>query len=543
MGLQTSNIIYSCDDIGSSTSNYYTVLYGTAVQSNSVAAVNAPVIKYESVNISLTQNKPVSLSGGLFVTPEYWVDATLGSGAYTDEFIKLSDGIPIVLSIYDCSGIYSTSPFEFWTGTGGMGVKVDDILTPNMRFERGGDSKAYRDAAAWGGGYWATGENVNVTLTHSGVNILHVTSQTIRSVIWHYNLTGFFNLYLNLKLDLTNARTEYPFTHPDFYMSGCILSFDMLDKNGASALKKSYSGVVIDPPNAVGSISVTSNLNKTISDVTFRMSRDAVRGSVTYTEMHNVIKNVYNFSTGTVQTSTPWNYKNDNVASDTYVVPISSFDRGGYCSMQYEPKLAGIKPGVVGGIAYTNYVTNCTGHKFSIANATLKMSVSGIFTTDVIDTISNQSPYVFIDPVNTSGHIKVTFNANHEDWTTGTPRDSTPASGIYPFLTGVYIIASLSPTILNGLTPYTYTPYDDVTTYPNVDITKATLDRLLVLPDTYTNYIALTPNTYTSLTAQAITVNVLKSGRYKVFIGVADQYNQISFWCITNKNNDYNIPF
>ena len=544
MALITENIIYSCDDVGISSGSYHSIKYGSAVAPNSITMSNTPVINYQTNNIIVQTNNIITLSGGLVVTPEYWVDPTLGSGAYTDELIKLSQGIPIVFSIYNCSGIYSTNPFEFWSGSEVEGVKVDNILTPNMRFTIAGDSKAYRDAAAWGGGYWATGENINITLTHSGINILHATSQTIKSVIWHYNLTGFFNLYLNLRLDLTNARTQYPFTHPDFYMSGCILSFDMLDKNGVSVLKKSYSGIVIDPPNTVGSI-VTST-NKTISDVTFNMSRDAIRGSTTYTELHNVIKNNFNMNSKRLESSTPWNYKNDGISNDSFLISNDSMMRGGYCYMQYEPKLAGIKPGVLGEIAYTNYVTNCKGHKFNIDNVVLKISTSGIFGVDVLNEITNQNPYIFIDPVNATGHIEITFDANHEDWSDGTIRDNLSATGIYPYLSKVYAFAVSSNDIINVESTIfrqkiSYTPYDSATTYPNVDITETLLDQILTAFPNKT--ITTLAGTAVTLTSQSIIVNLLKSGRYKIYLGLKDQFNQISLWCITNKVNNYNIPF
>lgn len=537
MALQTENIIYSHDDVGISTSSWYTLRYGSAVQTNSVSTINNPVAKYESSNLSLSMTSPVPLVGGTTVTPEYCNDPTLGSGAYTEDLIKISQGIPIIFTVYNCSGIYAKT--GAWDNSIG-GIAVDETLTPNMRFKSYGDSKSYIDAAAWSGGYWAMGEDVKVTLTHSGIDILHQDSKTIKSIIWRYSLTGWFNLQLNLKLDLTNALTQYTFNHPNFYMSGCILSFDMLDRNGVSTLKKTYSGVVIDPPNAVGSI--TTSTNKSISDVAFSMSRDAVRGSLTYTELHNVTKNTYNMSSRKMNSSNPWYYKNDNISTDSYSIPNSDMGRGGYCYMKYEPKLGGIKPAVVGGIAYTDYVTNCKGHKFNISNVTLKMSTSGIFGVDVLDEISTQNPYVFLDPTNTSGHIKITFNADHEDWSDGTIRDNLPATGIYPYLTGVCAFADNSDIeniIRNN--EISYTPYDSATTYPNVDITGSTLDQILAAVPYKTN--TLLAGTSVALTSQSITINLLKSGRYKIYLALRDQFNQISLWCITNKANDYKIPF
>lgn len=524
-----TNQMISQDDIGVPTYSTQIINY----ISSATEVKLGDVYNYSPINISL----------GSTCIAEYWRDPTLGSGNYTDNKTDINNnqGIPIIFTISACSGIYSRYDLTTWNFSLN-GIEVDTVSRPDMNFVIGGDYTSYSASlATWQGGYWATGEDMKVTfVSSSGINLLLGSAeQVIKSVIWHYDLTGNFNLYLVLNLDI--SRLNLDFTDPNFILSNSVLNIKMLDKFGVIRAERTYTDVLIDPPNAVGSIT-TSTSNKTISDITFTMTRDSVRGNSTYTEIHNIKKCVYSLALNKIKEGNPVDYKNNGVSTANFNILNSEMGRGDYCYISYEPKLAGIKPAVAGGIAYTDYITNCRGHKFSIANASLKFKVSGVYGSDILDEITSQNPYIFIDTVNTSGNIQVTFDINHEDWSSGSDRDSLADTSIYPCITTVYLIAMLPNNYEKELAPFkkTYTPYDDVLTYPNVDFSNL-YSSILTLDGVYYTTTTL-GGTDISLSAQSMEVGILRSGRYKVFVAVVDQFNQVSFWCITNKANNYNIP-
>jgi len=227
MSLQLENVIYSWDDIGVTSSNFYnSIVYGPS-SNNLVSSYSTPsqIVRVFPVSIPekivyTPSSNIVDLVLGNTGIVEYWSDPTLGSNQIDTE-IKTSQGISLIITIQDCSGIYSTDPFTWNNNING--VEVDINNRPDMRFTPGGDYNIYNvNKLGSQIGYWAEGHDINVTLIHDNVNILHPDSKTIKSCIWHYDTTGFFNLYLRLKLDLSNVRSEYPFSHPDFYLSGCV---------------------------------------------------------------------------------------------------------------------------------------------------------------------------------------------------------------------------------------------------------------------------------------------------------------------------------
>lgn len=494
---------------------------------------------------SIKRNDSVGMTLGTTVNVEYWADPTLGSGIYTNDQTKaLSEGISLIFDIMGCSGIYSRLPITLGSWNYNLnGIEIDTVSRPDMNFKIGGDYATFKDSiATWSGGYCATIDKADVTLTTSGGNnlLLGGTKQTVNTIAWQYDLDGLFNLYVPLRLDLSNAGGEYEFTHPDFYLSGCLLNIKQYDKNGILKVEKSYTGITINPPNINGSITSTGVL-KTVSDVGFQMSRDSVKGSQTYTELNNVVKHIYNMETAKVTSSAPTNYLNNNISSEVIKVSNIEMKRGDYSYITYEPKLQGIKPGVSGGIATTSFVTNCRGHKFSIDNVSLKIRSGAVFGDDVLDEVVNTNPYIYVDEGSTSGVLRVTFDANHEDWTTNTDRDNYADSNVYPFLSKIYLIASLPNNNDRELIPFkrTFIPYDDVQTYPNVDPGIGIINTFLSLNGIYYTLTTL-GGSDTSLTGQTIDVTVLRSGKYKVFLALVDQYDQVSFWCITNKLKNYN---
>jgi hypothetical protein len=526
--METQNLLISQDDQGGTLYSRTTVKY-TSTQT---------IITIGQINSFF----PSDLILGTTCLAEYWADPTLGSGEYNNSADKNHDnqGIVIVFNISDCSGIYSKNPITDWNNS--KYIEIDDSTRPDMKFVTGGDHKIYLDTlSTLQIGYWAYGENLKITLTNSsGVNLLFGASeQVIKSLVWHYNQTGYFNLYIGLKLDLSNAGGAYSFTSPDFVLNDCIMNIKMLDMYGGILVEKTYNNVFIDPPNVVGSITTTTSF-KTISDINYIMTRDAVRGNTTYTEIHDVRKHIYSLLNSSLKDGTPRNYKNDNISSDSFSISISEMGKGDYAYVSYEPKLAGIKSD---GVIITDFITNCTGHKFSISNGTLQFSVSGVFSSDILDEISNQNPYIFIDPINSSGDIKATFDINHDNWTTNTPRDNLSDNNIYPYISSVYIIATLPNKYEKYFESYQnrYISNDDVTTYPNINIGLSTFNSLINSENIFYNSILLGSDT--SLVSQSITLNITKSGKYKIFIAVLDQFNQISVWCLTNKVNNYNIPF
>jgi hypothetical protein len=535
--METKNILYSQDDVGFSTNDNQVILYSSSA--NNLSIINK--------NYS-----PQTLTLGSTATIGYWADPTLGSQNYTDDKSKIisENGIPIVININSCSGIYSKLPIATGWNTDKGGIEINDNYRPDMGFTIGGDYATW-NANKTGSrtGYWAIGEDVIITFTCSSVNLLYGgTEQRIKGLFWHYdNSTGSFNLGITAKLDLSNAPSSYLFTDPNFVLSNCIINVKVLNKYGVIIASKEYTGVSLDPPNATGSISVSPAINKTDAEVYFSITMDSNKNSVTYTELQNVKKCVYSRAENKIKEGSPVNYTSNFLPPSTIMIPSSTMKRGDYCYVSYEPKLAGIKPAISGGIAYSDMVSFCKGHRFSIDDVKIQFMVSGSYESNVIDNINNLNPYIFINPTGTVCYAKITFDANHEDWSKGTSRDKLPDSQIYPYITKVYAAALQTTELEKYLAVFKsiYTPYDSVETYPNVELSGPTMEQLFTLgiAGLYYNSTTLTPNTYTSLSDQSIEITISKSGRYKFYIGIEDQFNQASVWCVTNKANNFNIPF
>jgi len=528
--MATQYTLISTNDSGLLSDNYCMLNYEYST--------TGPVIK------SIVKNESVGITLGSSLLVEYWQDPTLGATFYGNDQTKASsEGISLIFTIIGCSGIYSKIPVTLSAWDFNINsIDIDKVSRPDMDFIIGGNYQIFKDSiTTWSGGYWATISKADITLTNSGgvSLLLGGSTQTINTIVWRYNEAGTFNLYIPLRLDLSNAGGQYSFTHPDFYLSGCLLNIKQYDKHWILKAEKLYTSITIDPPNINGSI--TSSIYKTISDINFTMSRDCIKGSHTYTEINNIIKQRYDMVKRSLISSSPYNYLNNNISSEVIKIPNLEMNRGDYSYITYEPKLQGIKPGIAGGIATTDFVTNCKGHKFSLDNVSLKMKSGVVFGEDILDAIGNENPYIYVDPTSPTGVMRITFDANHEDWTTGTNRDNYNEINIYPYLSKIYLIVSLPNNNEKELISFKslFIPYDGVQTYPNIDFGIGVLNRILSLNGIYSSTITL-GGSNTSLTGQTIDITILRSGKYKVFLALVDQYNQISFWCITNKSKNYN---
>lgn len=546
--MELKNIIVSVNDSGMIEGGYSSFNYIT--QSTQFVGVPVsqrvdPFLASTSI-INSAYVAPIIL--GSHVDVLYWNDPTMGSGYYIDNLSKVSiDGIPLVLEIPNCTGIFSKFPVSLSTWDENIkGIEIDKDLRPDMNFILGGDYNTFKNAiGTWSGGYWATGNDVKITLTDAiGTNLLYGgNTQTLKPLYWRYDSAGSFIINLIPKLDFSRPSGIETFNDPNFTVWNCSLNVQFFDKFGLLHAQKTFN-FNIDPPNINGSISVNGGITKSISDINFTMSRDAAKGSETYTELHNVKKCKYDKVKNIIVEDPPFNYFNSNISSDIITINNTNLNRGDYCYISYEPLLNGIKPGIKGGIAYTNSVVNCKKHRYSIDNVSLNFMTpgvySGVYGSNVIDLISEKNPYIYTNIAN-SGVLRVTFDINHEDWNLGL--NYTDAQ-IYPCISTIYILAIPPSNFESYLTSFKsiYIPYDTAETYPNVELSISQINTLLGLNGVYSSSVSL-GGTDPSLSSYVMQLTINKSNKYRVFIGVLDEYNQVSFWCITNKTNKFNIPF
>ncbi|MCK9428875.1 MAG: hypothetical protein M0R17_02540 [Candidatus Omnitrophica bacterium] len=523
-----TNLIFSQNDSGLFSDSYTYLKY-------SIDIIPA------DLNFNIVKPEVLSLSGST-LNINYFNDPTFG---YNEDFSKLHvNGTSLMFIISNCSGIYSSNSISLSSWNPIInGISIDTIKRSDMSFTYNGDYKVFSENVVTKSGYWAYGNNIEVSLNYNGINLLYgSSSQIIKPIIYDYDTTGVFKMNLILNLDFNSVSSPYTYTDPNFSLSGCILDIKMYDKNNIIKANKSYSNVNINFPDIDGSIIVDNNITKTIDDVVFYVSRNANIRDTNYTELHNIKKQTYNIIKNSFYEENYQSYLNNNVYADNIIIPNSSLNRGDYCFISYEPKLFGIRSGIKNNTAITDYVTNCKGHKYFISGVALNMSISGVYGDDILDLISEQNPYIFIDSANNSGHLQVNFSATHENWTTNTNRDNLQESGIYPFISQLYLIATQNNYIETTLRvrQSTFNSYDDELTYPNVDITYTTLLSILGMENLYYSQSSLS-GTDISLTSQSINVNILKSGSYKVYLAVVDEFDQVSLWCITNKSKNFNF--
>lgn len=518
-----NNIIYS-SNIGILSGNYCQFLYSNSANNPIINTVQ----KFKVTDITLGDTVNV-----------VYTDPTLSFSEYID-----NKEIILNVNISGCSGIYSKLAISDAWNDSLNGIEIDTLNRSDINFFLGGTKSYYLShLSTTQDGYWAEGGKVVVSLTDSSNNniLYDGTYQTLNPTIWHYDTTGIFNILLGLKLKLDTTDSPVPFSHPDFSLTGCKLNVKFYDKNLILKDQKSYV-FNIDPPNGNASISVVGS-RKVIDTFSFDMYRDSDYNSSNYTEIHNIRKNIKNINENLLQDGTIYNFKNNNLAYYNFIVGIDQINRGGYSYISYEPLLRGIKPIINGSIAYSDYVTNCKGHKFRINNTTMSVYSNGSFGSDILDQVTNQNPYVYINTEN-SGIIKVVTDIEHENWNQNQPRDLYDQTDIYPYITTVYVIAALNNVIDSYLTPFksTFLSYDQYETYPNIEISLSDFLSLLNISDVVSALETLS-GTDIELTSQENNITIVKSGNYKIFYAVKDEFNQISMWCITNKVKNYNIPF
>jgi hypothetical protein len=550
-GSWISNLMFVPSEVGFDTNDYCIVQVD--IQSNITK-----VLMYKPTKITLGP------AGSAI--PYYWADPTLGVNYLDTKGDQINDNqkhsVSLIIDISNNNGLYSVDPKVFNKNltpsinpTSAGGVEIDTTLTPDTNFSYEGDYQVYLDSIG-GGGYRVECDwKMELTLTDSSSNNLlynQIEKQISRPSFWKYSRTGTFNIMALLNLDLSNTNSTKSYTDPDFLLSNCNFGITLKDKYDKVIDSKTYV-INIDPPNGSGIMYSQDNRTKTITDFHFYLERQWVKGNSDYTEILGVIKNIKNVN-GTLESSTPINFKGTPPEEEQtqVVLPINidNIARGSYIYYQYEPKLNGTKPTINEVIAYTPYVTNCRGHKYSISNVSIKFGYGGSYNLDVIDKIS-QSEYLYIDTVNDSCQVKVTLDINHENWSES-ERDKNNENTIYPLISGIYLVAinetadKYSHINIKNINEYTFPKLitDTTTTYPNVDIDNgftSIVKNLEEVANVYPTKIYFTP-TNSKLTNQEIVVEIKKSGKYRLYLEVEDEFLQFSTWCITNKKNNFNYP-
>ena len=512
---------------------------------------------------------PEELTLGPTCVAQYWQDPVFGYGdreTRSDE----NAGIDMILSIVDCSGIRSsTDPFTTSAWDSNLqpmadpnnhpgGIKINYYARPDLTWSYAGDKDDFIERfSTWYGGYWATCDQpAKVTFTNSEGNNLIYDNPNGDAVdakwsAWRYRDDGIFNLYVSVKLDLSNAGSSVPFTDPTFVLNDCKLKINLINKFGLPILSEKEYTLDLDPPNGSGIID--STLYKSIGDIPFEMSRIGDQDNQQRTEIHDVSRFIRNADDRTNNNPTVFKYgKDNNTNTATITYKDGELGRGDYAYIRYVPKLQGVKPVYSPSTQVSKFVTYCKGHKYSIDNVELKMGSGVAYGDDLISSIRKGSPYFYVDTAS-SNNIKVTLDVNHEDWSDGSDRDSYSDINVYPGISGIYIMA------IGGLLYGTnignddnnfeeFIPYkrDEATAYPNVKSsigsTIKRVSEMVIKPtSTFTSGIYL-PGTSASLSSQDIIVSIDESANYRVYIAVEDEYEQFSSWCITNSADDFKHP-
>lgn len=520
------------------------------------------------LKIQVYKYSPAEMTLGKPVV-EYWKDPTLGANDETDD-IDESDrgGVKLIVNVTGCLGLYSSGTLTINSFDYSLtpkldnaegGIPINTTLRPDLDFIYGGNGDSYQEQFGnVGGGYWAHFTNpMKVRFkTANGTNLLYGNTdiegyKEIKGDVWHYDSTGEFNLYVPLDLDLTNAGADVAYTHPDFAVSGCVLDVNVRNRNNGTIASKTFT-IDINPPDADGSITVEDNIYKTVGElITFNLQREARPNASDYTELHNISKNTMNISLAqpTHSASNPYSVKDNGQFSDTLEIN-NDLPRGSYYWISYEPKLHGIKPAIAenNGVAHTNYVTNCKGARFNLSDTNLYVGVSGVYGDDVLPSIQRDNPYFYVNALNSGVSLKVVTDIVNENWDVYDPNtahsDYTSIQR-YPGISSVYIVAA--PKSID-LTSYfdesAFVPYDDATTYPNVDVTNNVIKRLsdgtLTIDGIFASGLDL-GGTDAFLNNQEMIIDISGSDNYRIYLSVEDEFSQFSTWCITNPYT-FNVP-
>lgn len=525
------NILYSSDIIGYSGYN----LFETIISNDTYGEKLINSIIY--INSVLTLGSNIEFN--------YWNDPTLGSGNY-GSFRYKTKKIPseIIFTILDCSGLRSLSPVvsgSFDKYKNGVNYNLSDRGDCDLSY--GGYSEIF-NSSSYLNGYWLTGIKSKVEFSdYLGRSLLGNTNEVISyPYLSKYNSNGLFDLTFIIPFSCDSYYSD--FDDPYFTISSCNVNIKLYNKEDKLITS---SGYILDfsPPEFDGSIVSTNNLYKSIDDFSFSVNRNSITGHSRYTELNNVVKNLYSLNNQTLNKYKFGDYNNNYISNSEFIIPNSILERGDYCYVSYEPLLQGVKPSVTGNIAYTNLVTNCKGHKYWIDNVELRFGYNGSFSSNIIDELSRQNPYIYVNSVTNSGIVRVTLDINHEVWTSNTIRDLYSDNQIYPELKTLYI-AAVQPSKFsfeNTLKTYkiSFNSYDGHETYPNVDYSNDLNIDLFTrnYNGYYTNNVNL-GSSQTNIFSQIIDLVIPAPGLYSLYISVTDVFDQVSSWCILNKTINFN---
>lgn len=510
--------------------------------------------------------------------PEYWVDPVFGSGYWEHQDISWDRdrGVRLQINVTGCYGIRSVAnPLTTSDWNTSLppidpsrrgGIAIDTTRRPDMLFKYSGNKQKFLETfSTWRGGYWAVPEKrFKVKCTHNGQNLLlranagNKYTDEIFPGFWNYDETGYFNCYLPLDLKFPD---NYDFTDPNFILNDVKLEAWALNSyNQAIGYKKMT--LTIDPPNPTGYIRSDVGY-KTDGDIVFSSYRDSTRNSNTYTEIHDIIGHIHAQDGEGVQTTAAGTIAGFGSSSGIYrTFSASNLSRGEGIHFTYVPKLYGVKPNRTGGTSneITKAVTYCKGHKYSIDNVKLYMGISGTYGNNLLAQFSEfTDPYQYVDVSGDHLDFKAVFDINHENWALSSPRSSYSDINVYPGISGIYIYTLEGLEWAPALHANDYSiefvpvPGDNTLTYPNVDNygwSKFWWKDYFVslgIPLSEGSGIYATglylPSTSASLNDQEIILPIYKSGRYRIFLGVEDEFGQFSEWCLTNPTRNYNHPF
>lgn len=507
---------------------------------------------------------------------EYWRDPLFGSEYWKNDSYDWDQdrGVKLQINITGCYGVFSEdNPLSLQSFDDSLtpntdpnrrgGIKVNEKRRSDFDFKYYGNKEAFQATfSTWNGGYAANPTNAfKVSCNYNGQNILIGTKDkaNIYPTFWSYDETGYFHCYIPITIDPIVDANGRDFTQANYALSGVEMTVEAVNKYGTTLDNKTLT-FDIEPPDATGYIRSNSGY-KTVTDAEFIYYRDATKNSSTFTEIHDIIpysqaQNGEGIKSG--QTLSLKGFGQSTGTLKTY--SSSSLSRGMGVHYSYVPKLYGLKPNRTGTTVNesTNIVTYCKGHKYSIDNVELYTGISGSYSSNLLSNFGTYaSTYNYVDVTNNYMDFKVTFDLDHENWQLLDGRKNYVESNVYPCVSAIYVY-TFADLIWNNITKdykELFQPVigDNTLTYPNVTGTKGfgkfwwnyLVDNSLY-PDgdasLYATGIYL-PGTSSSLSSQDIILSIYKSGRYRIYLTVEDEFGQFSEFCLTNPTNYYNFPF
>lgn len=507
---------------------------------------------------------------------EYWRDPVFGSDYWKSDGYDWDQdrGIKLQINITGCYGVWSKdNPLTIQSYNDSLkesvdpnrrgGVEVNTNRRSDFDFKYYGNKESFENSfSSWRGGYSANPTNTfKVSCTYNDRNILMGTKNiaNIHPSFWSYDETGDFNCYIPITIKPPVDANGRDFTQADYVLSGVSMNVQAINKYGVLLNEKTLS-FDIAPPDATGYIR-SSNGYKSIGDIEFVYYRNSTKNSSTFTELHDIVSYTQAQNGEGVKTGRSLSLKGFGDSSGTYKKYASeSLSRGMGIHYNYIPKLYGLKPNRTGDNIneLSEVVTYCKGHRFSLANVSLYMGIGGSYGSNLLSKFGDYSDtYNYVDVDNDQVDFKATIDINHENWQLLDPRSNYSDSDIYPCISGIYIytIGELIWPEINKYHKDIFKPVtgDNTKTYPNVEGTHGygkswwkTLVDGGYFPDGVDQLYATGiyfPGTASSLSSQDITLSIYKSGRYRVYLTIEDEFGQFSEFCLTNPTNYYQFPF